>query len=512
MTPSEILATAQAELDQANIKELRSPPPSRFISNLEFMKKLWDIEIDFNREEGNQKTELWHKHFNEINQCWNLRYASPQVSGPENQERHAELLKALSELCSPKKQILSYRPTSHRKFLGKIIVYLKNLFFHLLQPYLQELLELLQTEQSRSIQFQVISSELHHETLQNILFKRQTDFNAEIVRLLNEITKYVLFVRQKRFNQEATNFISALPSHIDEIYQSLNLRIQILEEQKDGAENTDSQKQKESQIILKLETLLSSLKNIIQEKQQIPAIEETLQTIQDHRYHQFEDIFRGSREEIMRRQRRYLGYFLGCRKVVDLGCGRGEFLELCNHHGVEVLGVDINSEMVRTCQERNLKAVESELLKFLEAQPDSSLDGIFSAQVIEHLEKNILFELLRLAFLKLKPGSYLIFETLNVDNLIVGASRFYADITHIRPIPSSTLEFLAKSFGFQETFILYSSPIPDEAKLAMLPVEASAPGSERWTNEILNNNFEKLNQILFTYQDYALVARHPEQN
>jgi O-antigen chain-terminating methyltransferase len=175
------------------------------------------------------------------------------------------------------------------------------------------------------------------------------------------------------------------------------------------------------------------------------------------------------------------------------------------------VGVDINTEMVNTCVKMGLEAVEADLLQFLRDLPDGSIDGLFSAQVIEHLEKDILFELLRLARLKLKAGSYLILETLNPDNLIVGASRFYADITHVRPIPSSTLEFLAKSFGFRETFVLYSSPVPEEARLAPVPIESSAAGEQRWALETINANFEKLNQALYTYQDYALVARRAEE-
>jgi 2-polyprenyl-3-methyl-5-hydroxy-6-metoxy-1,4-benzoquinol methylase len=508
------LRSSIAELERATADALRGeaqPASGRFTSNLDLLRRVWDIEVDFNREEGNPRSEPWYRHFEEINRRWNIRYEPPQVSGPDAGERHVQLLAELEALEQPAALSLDYRPTSHRPFVGRLIVGFKRLFFHLLQPYLAGLLELLRSEQRRAMQFQSVAAELHRVTLRTLLLQRQSEFNAEVVRLLNEITKYVLFTRQKRFNREATHVLEALPEQVQEVYDLLDRRLAILEQRHDGQAGPIAELERRGRHLLReLESALSGLKTHASGSGSEPA-QQALGKLKDHRYQEFEDVFRGSRGEIMRRQRRYLGYFLGCRRVVDLGCGRGEFLELCRDNGVAALGVDINSDMVRTCHEMGLEAHEADLLQFLAAQPDGSLDGVFSAQVIEHLDKETLFELLRLCCLKLRPGSYLILETLNVDNLIVGASRFYADITHVRPIPSSTLEFLARSFGFDETFVLYSSPVPEEAQLRPVPVESSAPGEQRWAVEIINSNFERLNQVLYTYQDYALVARRPEE-
>jgi O-antigen chain-terminating methyltransferase len=506
-----LLRAALSELDRQSAaalgEELRRPT-GRFVSNLEFLDKAWDIEVDFNREEGSAKTELWRRHFEEINRSWNLRYASPQVSGPEDQERHVQLLRELEGLREPPELCLHYRPTSHRRLLGRLIVGFKRLFFHLLQPYLEGLLDLLRKERERAMRFEEVSRELHRETIRTLLLKRQTDFNAEVVRLLNELTKYVLFVRQKRFNRETKNLLEALPGQIEETYRALDARLRALEEDRGVPAGLAELERRQREVLVRLEEALCGLH--VEPERRPTAAREALGQIRDGRYQEFEDLFRGSREEIMRRQRRYLGYFLGCRRVVDLGSGRGEFLELCRDHGVGAVGVDLNREMIRTCNEMGLEAVEADLVDWLHSQEDGSLDGVFSAQVIEHLDKETLFALLRLAYLKLRPGAYLILETLNTDNLVV-ASRFYSDLTHERPIPSTTLEFLAKSFGFRETFVLYSSPMPDEAKLAPVPIESSAAGEQRWALELINANFEKLNQALYTYQDYALVARRPEE-
>jgi 2-polyprenyl-3-methyl-5-hydroxy-6-metoxy-1,4-benzoquinol methylase len=516
LSPEEaaLLRTALGEIERNAAAVLAEDPrrsSGRYLSNLEFLNKAWDIEVDFNREEGSANGELWRRHFEEINRCWNLRYASPKVSGPDDQERHVQLLREMEGLTEPPALSLDYRPTSHRRFIGRIIVGFKRLFFHLLQPYLEGMLDLLRGEQERAMRFQRVSAELHRETVRTLLLKRQTDFNAEVVRLLNELTKYVLFVRQKRFNRETKNILEAIPGQIDEVYRSLDARLRVLEDWSDrGPEMTREVGRRQRDLLQRLEETLSRLTSAPEE----PTTKRTgllaLGQIRDERYQEFEDLFRGSRSEIMRRQRRYLGYFLGCSRVVDLGCGRGEFLELCRDNGIGSLGVDLNSEMVRTCSEMGLQAVEGDLVEWLRGQNDGSLDGLFSAQVIEHLDKETLFALLGLAYRKLRPGAYLILETLNTDNLMV-ASRFYADITHVRPIPSSTLEFLAKSFGFRETFVLYSSPVPEEAKLGPVPIESSASGEQRWALEVINANFEKLNQAMYTYQDYALVARRPAE-
>ncbi len=506
-----LLRSALEDLEQATLSDLKKTsgtPASRFLTKLDFLGKVWNIEVDFYREEGNRRSEAWYRHFEEINRRWNIRYAPPRVSGPDDEEAHARLLARLHRVEAAQSMALDYEPTSHRRLLGRPIVWLKRLFSHLLEPYLERVLELIHTESTKRLEFQEISAALHRETIQTLLFKRQADFNAEVVRLLNELTHYVLFVRQKRFNQETKALLEGIPVQLEQLYESLTQRLDLMEETV-AASRVGSQKPSDVEgLLLRLEQLLSDLKRDAGQEGAPPKPQDGLDHLRDHRYHEFEDLFRGSREEIIRRQRRYIGYFFGCQRVVDLGCGRGEFLELCNCFGVGAVGIDINSEMIRICRERELEATEADIISWLSAQPDGSLDGIFSAQVIEHLEKDLLIELLRLSRLKLKPGSYLILETLNTDNLVVGASRFYADITHVRPIPSSTLEFLAKSLDFRETFVLYSSPVPDGAKLEQVPIESSS-GEERWKWEIINGNFAKLNELLFTYQDYALVARRP---
>ena len=124
-----------------------------------------------------------------------------------------------------------------------------------------------------------------------------------------------------------------------------------------------------------------------------------------HKYVGFEDQFRGSRDAIRERVLSYLPYFSSASDVLDVGCGRGEFLDLLRQHGVRARGIDVNAAMLTVCQEQGLEAAAGDALEYLRGLPDGSLGGLFAAQVVEHLEPRYLTQLIDVAFDKLRPGS-----------------------------------------------------------------------------------------------------------
>ncbi|MFQ6038854.1 MAG: class I SAM-dependent methyltransferase, partial [Candidatus Aminicenantales bacterium] len=141
-----------------------------------------------------------------------------------------------------------------------------------------------------------------------------------------------------------------------------------------------------------LDRLLTSL-----EERQEPSrdkVEEVLHPLEDWRYAGFENRFRGSEEDVKTQQASFLAYFEKGGKVLDLGCGRGEFLELLEEKGIDALGVDINRQMVEICRDKGLECQEGDLLEVLMEQEDRSLGGIFSSQVIEHLPPDYLQKLI----------------------------------------------------------------------------------------------------------------------
>jgi O-antigen chain-terminating methyltransferase len=213
--------------------------------------------------------------------------------------------------------------------------------------------------------------------------------------------------------------------------------------------------------------------------------------------------FRGSREEIRARQTDYAARFRDLSPVVDLGCGRGEFLDLVRAQGTEARGVEGNANAVQECRERGLDVIHGDLVEFLRGQGTSSLGGVFAAQVVEHLPPPTLTGLLSDAHRALRPGGLLVLETVNPASALAFLDHFIRDLTHERPLHPETLRFLAAAAGFSDVRVEMRSPVPDEARLRPVP----APGLPRPAIEALNENVARLNALLFAPLDYALLAR-----
>ncbi len=243
-----------------------------------------------------------------------------------------------------------------------------------------------------------------------------------------------------------------------------------------------------------------------------PVPEET--DLDAHQYVCFEDAFRGPTEEIAARQRAYLPYFEGASEVVDVGCGRGEFLALLRDAGIAARGVDANAEAVERCRERGLEAARSDALGYLRRLPDESIGGLFSAQVVEHLEADYLMQLLGAAHRTLRPGSRVVLETINPASWTAFFSAYVRDITHRHPLHPETLGYLLRACGFVDVTTVYRAPIPDAAKLQRAVVDptlAATPAGAAVCAlaETINQHADRLNGLAFAEQDYAAIARRP---
>ena len=226
-------------------------------------------------------------------------------------------------------------------------------------------------------------------------------------------------------------------------------------------------------------------------------------SLDDYKYVGFEDQFRGSREVIRARLESYLPYFKGASDVLDVGCGRGEFLELLRDAGISARGLDLNHEMVEVCRASGLMADEGDVVSYLAALPDGSLGGLFAAQVVEHLEPAYLLQFLELAHHKLRPGAPLVLETLNPACWVAFFESFIRDITHVWPLHPETLKYLVTASGFSSARIEYRSPVPAQDKLQHVAAAGVLPDD---AVEQLNANVDKLNARIFTFLDYAIVG------
>jgi SAM-dependent methyltransferase/molybdopterin converting factor small subunit len=230
-----------------------------------------------------------------------------------------------------------------------------------------------------------------------------------------------------------------------------------------------------------------------QEQLQVMTVEEKrpLEAL----YVSFEDQFRGTREDIKERCKVYLplmkeaGVGTDEMPILDLGCGRGEWLEALREEGLQARGLDINPILVEECRQRELQVVEGDLIAYLRTLPDASVGGVTGFHLIEHLPFEILINSLDETVRVLKPGGLAIFETPNPQNILVGSCNFYIDPTHRRPLPSQMMQFLAEARGLCHVKILYLHPSE------ITPLRENTEVARRF------------NEYFYGPMDYAIVGR-----
>lgn len=398
---------------------------------------------------------------------------------------------------------INFPIVSHRKVLGPIIVFAKKatrkLLRWLLNPPFEKQLTfnsfVAKTLNEISKKFvEEISS--HNQEIQ-VIKEQQNDLDKqtrELHVLIGDSRNLTEDVRQIRClidgvqqNIQETSSTEGVKSIIDrlEILEKRNSEITIVNERLWRIERWLRREGIDVEAITKL-------------PQEQFNVNETINID----YFLFEQRFRGSREEIKERQKIYLDYFKGKSNVLDFGCGRGEFVELLMENGKEAIGIDINDDMVAYCQDRGLPVELRDGFEYLNSLPEASLGGIFLGQVVEHLSPNRLIELLNVAREKLKPGAYLIAETVNPQCLTVFAQSFYMDLSHVRPVHPLTIHFLMETAGYRNLKFEYSSPVPTEVRIPCLKGTDIAENLEEFNQGII-----RLNDLLFGFQDYAIIGQ-----
>jgi 2-polyprenyl-3-methyl-5-hydroxy-6-metoxy-1,4-benzoquinol methylase len=187
-------------------------------------------------------------------------------------------------------------------------------------------------------------------------------------------------------------------------------------------------------------------------------------------YGRFAERFRGNEDYVKKNIQFYRARFEGRAPVLDLGCGRGEFLELMRDAGIEARGIDLSEESIARCRQKGLQVEQADLHAYLSDLPDRSLGGIFCSQVIEHLGPASLPGIIKLAADKLSRDGLLALETPNPECLAIFASHFYLDPTHTRPVPHPLAAFYMEESGLGQIEVQRLSPaVESMPALASLP-------------------------------------------
>lgn len=202
----------------------------------------------------------------------------------------------------------------------------------------------------------------------------------------------------------------------------------------------------------------SLIDNPVEASEQVYGFNGRAENSEEQVYKQFEDLFRGPAERVVRGQMPYLPLLRDTEPVLDVGCGRGEFLQLLKKNGITAQGVDMDPGMVQDCISQGLDVEQGDACQYLRGLEDNSLGAVFAAHVIEHMPYDQFKEFLQLSLQKLRPGGLWIAETIN-PHVPTSLKCFWVDLTHQHPMfPEVTLSY-AWTAGFDQGYLFFPTGI-----------------------------------------------------
>jgi len=421
---------------------------------------------------------------------------------------------------------------SHRRIVGPFIILAKRIMRKIMMPYsrlvlreqitfnarLQTALREVVSVQAGQIDFlQTSLMQLDRRTHE--LNKTLEGFKESFTARSDSLDGYLQMLQRRVAEREADeeqergrnrDTHQQLQEHIQEANHQVQESFRLLEERhRELFQHYLEQRQENLLQKRRLDFILAELRQKAKlGKKEIQHIVEHSNHLRDHQYFLFENKFRGPREKILKHQELYLPLFREVREsldtelpVLDVGCGRGEFLEMLRGAGIPARGIELNEDMVHVCKERGLDVCLEDAFHHLQSLPDESLAGVMASHFIEHLETNALVKFITLCHCKIRKGGLVAIETPNPLTLLVSANYFWLDLSHMRPIHPEALRFLMESCGFLDPRAIYLSPCNEEVKFRLFN-----PGDDPIL-QVVRKNFEMLNDYFFGEQDYAVTAR-----
>jgi len=327
--------------------------------------------------------------------------------------------------------------------------------------------------------------------------KKKKNKFTEILLEFNDHLNQLITIQDKEWDAYSNN-------HSTGVFKSLEWKIEKLEAEYSNVKT----------LLINFTTLEKSLERLIQsiENKTGPAetndgnetlnrLKEIKEQLSPYQYSDFEQRFRGDERSVTEKLKKYLPIFASADRILDLGCGRGEFLELMRQGGKEAEGIDISLSMLRIAGEKGLKCRKSDALSYLRQKEDESHGGIFSAQVIEHLQPEYLRDMVLESLRVLEKGGPIVLETVNPLSLFALSNIYFLDVTHQRALHPEYMRYLLESSGFDNVNIIYSEELVEE-RLAEISPESP------WAREF-NTNVDKLNKLLYSSPAYAVTGVKP---
>jgi SAM-dependent methyltransferase len=345
---------------------------------------------------------------------------------------------------------------------------------------------------------------------------KQKEFNRSVVAILSEMTKEIEVINSciSEINNSIAQVQDGFRAQMDDKISLTQAKISSEIDDKISLTQAKISSSIEEQAKVVIGAMNEDIENcawlagLLEERigRSIDILQESSERQNDElNYFIFEEKFRGSRTDIKERQSAFLDIFKVCNNVLDIGCGRGEFLEILREHEIRGKGIDIDEDMVKFCRSKGLDVDRIDAISYLDNLEDKSLDGVFIDQVVEHLEPDYLIRMLNLCYKKLIYGGTILIETVNPLSFFSFAN-FYIDMSHKRPIHPETLRFLLNAVGFRDMEIKLIAPVPDEARLKKIEGMIVSEGN-REAIDVYNHNIEMLNNTIYGPQDYTIIGR-----
>ncbi len=358
-------------------------------------------------------------------------------------------------------------------------------------------------------------------------FDAEREYQAHVVRFLNDVSKYVdardasnFWELIRKIDYDVTKALERIERIGDEQGAALRtterrvfdeLEKSLKEQQRYLTELLGTSAQHDARLNV-LDSVTRGLERVAARATATAAnltIQETKPFGEaDLSYLLLENRFRGSEEEIAKRVALYPELFRSAAKpVLEIGGGRGELLQKFRAAGIAAYSVDLDAAMVDAAKEKGLDVRLGDGLKHLAALPDRSLGGVIAIQVVEHLTREQLKALGQLCAAKVQPGGRIVFETINPQSVTALSSNYFRDPTHVFPLHPDTLSFLLELSGLEVVEVRMLSPVAPEAQLREVPVDDYMTPRWAFAVEAMNRNVRQLNALLYGNQDFCVIAQ-----